>query len=172
MKTFLMTTLAAISLLGATAAQAQESTVTVNEPPTRERVETRTAYGVPLTVAGGGLLVASYVPSMIVAAESPNDSDKMLWAPVVGPWLDLADRGGCPVGRSCDTENGYKALLIADGIVQDVGTVMLISGLISAGVESSRPTTAKHEPQKPSFKLTTMQFGRGASMGAGIVGTF
>jgi hypothetical protein len=53
-----------------------------------------------------------------------------LYAPVAGPWLDLANRGECPPSSSCGNETAYKALLIADGVLQGVGVLQVISGLL------------------------------------------
>src|SRR5580692_3680226 len=48
-------------------------------------------------VLGSGLLVfgGTYTASLVVAATSTHAGDKGLYAPIVGPWLDIANR--CPV---------------------------------------------------------------------------
>jgi hypothetical protein len=76
-------------------------------------------------IVGGSVLVGAYIPSFIVAAESGRNGDHALYAPVVGPWIDLGMRGGCgPV--SCGTEGVYKTLLVADGLAQGVGLLAMV----------------------------------------------
>jgi hypothetical protein len=91
--------------------------------PSRAQAQEAPRVGVPTrAIVGGSLLVGTYIPSFIVAAESGRDGDKALYAPVVGPWIDLGVRGGCgPV--SCGTEGLYKTLLVADGVAQGVGLI-------------------------------------------------
>ena len=114
-------------------AQAQEARP--GGPPTR-------------VIAGGTMLVAAYIPSFIVAAESGRDGDKALYAPVAGPWIDLGVRGGCgPV--SCGREGVYKTLLVADGVVQGVGLITLLipgeSGLFMVGSTRIAPSRVGRE---------------------------
>jgi hypothetical protein len=74
----------------------------------------------------------SYGAAAIVAANSSRPADKRLYVPVLGPWLDIADRGSCPVGNSsCDHETTNKILIIGDGVIQAVGALTLLSGLMS-----------------------------------------
>jgi len=90
------------------------------------------------TTGPNGDLIASgvftfgipYAASVVAATESTRSSDNYLYAPVAGPWLDLANRGECPPSSSCGNETAYKALLIADGVLQGVGVLQVISGLL------------------------------------------
>lgn len=171
MKIGWMTAMVGGALLCAASASAQ--TTVVRAPPGEQvyvepRGETATSTYVPnvgLVASGAVLFLGGYIPSIVVAASSSNSSDNMLWIPVVGPWLDLGDRGGCPVGRSCDTETTNKMLLIGDGILQGVGVLALAAGFIF-------PQKTTTYVAKPRVRLTPMQLGRGPSMGAGVVGTF
>ncbi len=91
------------------------------------------SYGRPNTVLLGGgisIFLASYVPSAIVAVVNDNSYDKHLYVPLVGPWLDLADRPGCGgIGQSgCPTENGYRALLVVVGSFQALGVLAAAVG--------------------------------------------
>jgi hypothetical protein len=96
--------------------------------------ETREEGYVPnryLLTTGLVLWGASYTGSIIVAAQSSNPADQHLYVPIVGPWIDLANRGGCPVGNaSCDTETTNKVLLVADGVFQAIGTINVIWGFL------------------------------------------
>src|SRR6188508_102438 len=79
---------------------------------TRETVTT-TGPNRELLHSGIFALGVPYVASVIVAASSDRAEDKNLYIPVVGPWMDYANRGSC--GRtgepSCDKETAYKILL-------------------------------------------------------------
>lgn len=179
MKPIFLTALSTI-LLGATVASAdgttvvqappQQPTQAVVVPPARERVESHAYYpNVPLIVTGGVLFLGTYIPSLVVAGESSDDADRRLAVPIVGPWLDIAERGGCPVAsRNCDDETTNKVLLVGDGVLQAVGTIAFVTGFLTPGRAATTETTAT----KAKIRFTPMQLGRGASMGAGFVGTF
>jgi len=159
MKTSLVATIAAAALLVAGSAGAQQ---TLAERPPQP-------VNVPLAFAGGGVLAATYIPSFLVGVGSPNSSDKWLLMPVIGPWIDVAERG-CG-GADCGADAGNKILLVGDGILQVGGAVALVSSFFV------RPNTlgvmgADNKPKKPTLQFSPMQMGRGASVGAGVVGTF
>jgi len=90
------------------------------------------------TTGPNGDLIASgiftmgipYAASVIAATESSRPSDNYLYAPVAGPWLNLLNRGECPPTSACGNETAYKALLIADGVLQGVGVLQVISGFL------------------------------------------
>jgi len=90
------------------------------------------------TTGPNGDLIASgvftmgipYAASVIAATESSRPSDNYLYAPVAGPWLNLLNRGECPPSSACGNETAYKALLIADGVLQGVGVLQVISGFL------------------------------------------
>ena len=75
--------------------------------------------------------LGSYVPSVLVGVVNDNSYDKRLYIPVLGPWLDLAERPGCGgFGQStCGAEAGYKVLLIVSGGLQGLGGVLTALGL-------------------------------------------
>ena len=84
----------------------------------------------PLMVTGVIVLGGTYAASAIDAALSPRDADKnYLYYPVVGPWMDYANRGGCPAAGSCASETGNKVLLILDGVGQGLGAIGMITSL-------------------------------------------
>jgi hypothetical protein len=93
-------------------------------------------------VLGTGVLalILSYVPAVVVASGSNVSADKDLYAPVAGPWIDLASRPSCGPGAiACNTETGNKVLLIADGLFQAWG---LIATAISFVVSEHPSTTS------------------------------
>jgi hypothetical protein len=85
----------------------------------------------PLLLTSVILLGGTYGASAIVASQSglPADHDN-LYYPVVGPWMDYANRGGCPVSGSCAGETGNKALLILDGVGQGLGAIGIVTSLL------------------------------------------
>jgi hypothetical protein len=81
---------------------------------------------------GAGLTMfgASYIPSMIVAMSSDLPTDKTLFVPVVGPWINLAQRDNdCPYGR-CQRDAGNKVMLVMDGVFQGLGALQIAGGFL------------------------------------------
>ncbi len=115
---------------------------TVVVPPPRETV-TETDTG-PNALLMTGLVGfgASYGAAVIVAAESDHQGDNRLYVPIVGPWLDIADRGDCPIRSSaCDNETTNKVLLVADGVIQGASALAIVGGILSAGSSGSTRST-------------------------------
>lgn len=83
-----------------------------------------------LLMTGLVLFGAPYVASIGVAAGSGHQGDSDLYVPVLGPWLDLGDRGGCPSNGDCGGETGNKVLLVGDGILQTVGALQILGAFI------------------------------------------
>ena len=93
-------------------------------PETRYGYE-QTRPNRPLLITGGSLLLGSYATSAIVGLANDREADERLAIPVVGPWLDLADRQ-CDV-QPCDDEGWSKAALITSGVLQGVGLIGVVS---------------------------------------------
>lgn len=73
----------------------------------------------------------AYIASIGIAATSSTPGDSNLWIPVLGPWLDLGARPGCPSSSTqCGTQNGYKVLLAVDGILQTFGAFQLAGAFL------------------------------------------
>ena len=123
-----------------------------------------------LLSTGTGIFVLSYGSSVIAGAVSDRDSDKRLFIPVVGPWMDLADRdcnGANPCGGN---EDIAKAMIITSGVVQGAGVLMALGSLFipESTTVSERTTTAK--VVKPEVRVAPVSFAAGAGLGA--VGRF
>jgi hypothetical protein len=106
---------------------------TVVATGTSAAVAERPYRGPDRRLIGSGIttFALSYIPALVVAAESDQSTDHHLYVPVVGPWLDLGDRPGCgPTHIGCDTETTYKVLLVLDGIFQDLGVLTAVSGFL------------------------------------------
>jgi hypothetical protein len=65
----------------------------------------------------------SYTPALVVAVNSDRSEDKYLYAPFVGPWLDLAARDG--EGDKVD-----RTLLVVDGVFQTIGAIQIIASFM------------------------------------------
>ncbi len=121
---------------------------------------------------GRGLFafLGSYVPSVIVAVVNDNSYDKHLYIPVVGPWLDLANRPGCGgMGETgCPTENGYRALLIVVGSFQGLGALATLVGL---AVPERRITAAPAKAAAPAVHVLPARVSRDG-YGLSAFGTF
>lgn len=105
-----------------------------DELPGGGKVESHRAGG---AIAFGLVsFILSYGPSAFVAATSPSKSDQWLWAPVVGPWIDLATRPKCTADMSipypvdpCLPESLARFGLIVSGILQSSGALLTLIGL-------------------------------------------
>jgi hypothetical protein len=124
----------------------------------------------PMLITGGVLFAGAYIPSAFVAAYSSNDDDKALWAPVVGPWIDIATRD---CGASCSNADTWNMIgLAASGVAQAGGLVLALASF--AVPQKSGATAAATAPTKqaaaPKIQVTPMSFRAGAGIGA--VGRF
>jgi hypothetical protein len=132
--------------------------------------ETAVSGGPNAMLLKSGLFVFGipYGASIVVAAESNRDEDKNLYVPVVGPWMDFASRQDCGgfANASCSGETGIKVLLAADGILQAIGAIELVSAFL---VPESRTVVAKD--QGPRFMMGPSHVGR-SGYGLAAVGTF
>lgn len=117
----------------------------------------------PLLLTGALVLAASYAPTAVVAATSNRDGDSNLYAPVVGPWLNLADRQ-C---EGCSTDAGTTALLIGSGALQGVGVLMGIASFILP----QRVEVARLQAGPVTLQFAPTSVGRSA-YGLGAVGEF
>lgn len=129
-------------------------------PPTGERVEREERRpNVPMLVSGATIVAASYAPALAVAMTSDRRGDDNLYIPVAGPWMDLAQRGGC-APNSCETEALYKGGLVALGVAHAVGAGLIVGSFIV--------------PEKRTVAKTVIvptQMGR-AGAGLAVVGSF
>jgi hypothetical protein len=118
-----------------------------------------------------GLIVfgAPYVASISVAATSPHVGDSNLWVPVLGPWLDVGARGGCPASNGdCGAEAGNKVLLVGDGILQTVGALEIAGAFIFP--ETYGATTFR--TSRSGGTVTFAPSSVGAGYGVSAVGQF
>jgi len=121
---------------------AEAQTVVTTSPAAHETV----VSGGPnsaLLQSGLFTLGIPYVTSIVVAASSDRSEDKNLYIPVVGPWLDFANRSPCGgiLQQSCDHETPYKVLLAADGILQGIGALQIVGAFLMPETRTVRVAT-------------------------------
>jgi hypothetical protein len=109
--------------------------VVVVQPYQEQRpvmVETESSPRGPLIASGLVSFGISYGAAVAVAATSNHQGDNRLYVPVLGPWLDLGDRGSCNINNSaCDGETTSKVLLVVDGIFQGAGVLAVVGGILA-----------------------------------------
>ncbi len=142
------------------------TTTSAYVPPSGDVYERETVIrpNRPLLSTGVGIFVIGYGASAVTAAISDRDADKKLFIPVVGPWLDLAERD-CDRNPCGSNEDLNKAMIITSGAVQGAGVLLGIGSLFIPEKVETRRVAAK-----PEVRLTPVSLGRGAGFGA--VGTF
>jgi hypothetical protein len=141
------------------------------------RVETRRATS--LLVTGVVLLSLSYFPTAYVGLRSNRPQDRVLLAPVVGPFIDLAGRDSCvaPAGAAqmigidpCIEETASRAALYISGGIQVIGALVGAFGLpVKSEVVYDRDRGVARAV-KPEFTIVPFSNARGG--GAAAVGTF
>jgi hypothetical protein len=153
-----------------TASAALASVLCVSAANAQTRVrETVVSAGPNSAMLGSGLFTfgVPYIASVVVASTSDHPGDNNLYIPVVGPWLDFANRGDCGgiAQQSCDHETANKVLLAVDGVFQGIGALEIVGAFLSP--ETRTVTVAS----KPSFRVGPSSVGR-AGYGVAAVGTF
>lgn len=156
--------LIAVGILGLSPAAHAQNTVIVPPPPVVAPAGEQVRYvapNIPLMTSGLVLFGVTYVPSVIVAAESPLSADHNLYIPLVGPWINLGNRPACGAAWiSCDRETVNKALLVGDGILQGIGAITTVVGFLVPERMVVVGTTAQAD--KPSLHVTPVHFNNGA----------
>ncbi len=162
------------------AARAQEvppSPVVPVEPvaPAQSRSETVTERGGPSVgelTSGIATLGVTYGAAAIAAASSPQVADHRMFVPVAGPWMALFDRPGCgaATGPSCGTETAYSVLIVADGVGQALGSLLIIGAFLNPQERTVTTTTAAATDPAKEFHLLPASIGSGYGMQA--IGTF
>lgn len=70
-----------------------------------------------LAIASTGVFAAGYLPAFVVAMANSKGTSGGLYAPVVGPWIEIGK----------DTSPGNRALLAFSGVLQGVGFIGVVS---------------------------------------------
>jgi len=151
-------------------ATTQPALAVVEPSPALDTARTRPETQGPNFVLMGGGVVAfgvAYGVSVIAAASSGRAGDDQLFVPVLGPWIDLGRRAGCGAGSlACDTERGNEIGLAIDGVLQGMGVLAIIGGLVFQGTRDAATPAA---PEQASFRVAPVQYphGGGGLLAAG-----
>jgi hypothetical protein len=146
--------------------------VTVPSPAPQSLDRGPQARGPNLVMLGAGIVsfANAYGIAAVVGATSSYQPDRRLFVPVLGPWLDLADRASCsPTGApSCHTERVNRASLVIDGVFQGIG-VLAIAGALA--LRWPRSAMTADAPAGPQLALAPVQYAHGG-MGLAALGNF
>jgi len=156
---------------GVTAPQPYSAAPAITPAPrTSERLVSYTGPNVPLLTTGLTTFGLSYAPALVIGAMSSQSSDRNLYIPVAGPWLDMANRPACGGrGPSCASETTNKVLLGVDGVAQGLGAAMTVVGLLVPTRHTVlTKTTAKKDG--PTIRIAPDRMGTGYGLTA--VGTW
>lgn len=125
----------------------------------------------PLLITGSAIFLGTYGASVIQALASDTEADDNNYIPLVGPWLNIAERD-CQLGDCGTQEDWNNILLIGSGVAQGVGVGLAIASLIVPETEE-RVAKGKDKTKvaKPEVRVIPVQMGRGGA-GVGAVGRF
>ncbi len=127
--------------------------------------ETKSPINRPLLLTSTLVFGGTYAASAVVSITSDRPSDKSnLAIPVVGPWLDLANRD--TDNRPSNNEGLNKALLIADGVAQGLGAIGMVASFFIP------EKTVRHFYVLGNEKLHVAPTRVGTGYGLGGGGTF
>jgi hypothetical protein len=129
--------------------------------------ETVTEKGGPshsMLFSGVGTFGISYGAAVVVAATSDLDADHRMYVPFAGPWMALSGRGPCGVGtpRTCDAATADKVLIIADGVFQGLGGLLIVESFLNP--ETRTVTRARAE--QPTIRVTPLVGSNGYGLAA------
>ena len=130
-------------------------------------------------VVGSVVTLLAYAPTAYVGASSTKNTDRILLLPVLGPWIDLATRGGCTTPPQvatdqdiptdpCIAETANKVGLVTSGVAQAVGGILFLVGLPEhAELVSDRPSQTGRARSPFSLSIAPLDVPRGSGLAAG-----
>lgn len=128
--------------------------------PTHEVVSAYRGPNRALLGSGIALLGLSYVPAVVIGAQSTQSADQKLYIPVAGPWLDLANRPPCSGADACASgESGNRALIAVDGVFQGVGALLVVGSILMP--ERQQVVITAKATDKPEVHFSPAQLGPG-----------
>jgi hypothetical protein len=141
--------------------------------------ETRPRKG--LVISGSIVFGIPYFLSLSVAASSKFSPDRWLYAPIIGPFVDLGNRKedcntiGNAFGSTttCKDDSSERFFLMADGLMQVAGATMFILGLAIPQhllVRDDAPFVGSKGSQF-AWSIAPTKMGR-SGYGLGLGGTF
>jgi hypothetical protein len=144
----------ALALVGMSATASAQQTVVVDD-------DDDGAHGPNAFLFHSGLVTTglSYTPALVVAVNSDRSEDKYLYAPFVGPWLDLGSRD--------DDSKVNRTLLVVDGVFQTIGALQLIASFMF--IDSGSGTVAASNDDGSIVTEAAVAPARFADDGYGLV---
>jgi hypothetical protein len=120
----------------------------------------------------GGIFTfgVSYGFAIGVASTSGHQGDSHLYVPIVGPWLDLGDRGHCPQAASCGNETAYGVLIVTDGVLQAIGALFVVGSFVFPTTRNVTTMTAT-ATMAPTVQITPVEYAHGG-LGLAAIGRF
>jgi len=97
-----------------------------------------------MLVSGLGTFGISYGVADVVGLTSDLDADHRMVVPIAGPWLALSGRGDCGPGtpRSCDARTTNEVLIVADGVFQGLGALLVVEAFLNPETVTTRRASA------------------------------
>lgn len=116
---------------------------------------------------------AAYWAGGYVGMTSELDSDQLLLIPLAGPWLSLSDRDDCggPRGHSCGSDATIRGLMIADGIVQAAGALLVLGSFFVPSASPAPAARPRVEAASP-LQISVSPARTGNGWGLAAVGRF
>lgn len=146
-------------LVASTPVSAQPAAL-VSAPQASAPVQQRVLPNRPLLLAGAAMVVVPYFVGVAVELDSGLAADERLKVPVVGPWMDLAQRPCREDGEVCSRGDELAKMgLIVSGILQAAGVVFVIESFFVPERISTQPNTA-------SVRFAPMTSTTGGGIGA------
>lgn len=160
-KTIIAGVLATLALAIPSSSYAQER----DRPADEERKPNRS-----MLITGSAIFLGTYAASATVGAFSDNKADNNLFIPVVGPWIDVAERD-CKLGQCSTSEDVAIAHLIGSGAAQAAGIGIVIGSFFVHERKDGRPAPQpKVGGARPTLQVLPLGLRAGAGIGA--FGTF
>jgi hypothetical protein len=119
-----------------------------------------------MLITGSAIFLGTYAASATVGAFSDTKGDGNLFIPVVGPWIDVAERD-CKLGQCTTREDVNIAHLIGSGAAQATGIAIAIGSFFVHERKDGRPAP---QPKVANVQILPMSMRAGAGIGA--FGTF
>lgn len=122
-----------------------------------------------MLITGSAIFLGTYAASATVAAFSDTKGDDYLFVPVVGPWLDAAERD-CKLGECTTREDVNIAHIIGSGAAQAAGLGILIGAFFVGERKDGRPAPQPKTVDTGTIQVLPLSLRAGAGIGA--FGTF
>jgi hypothetical protein len=117
-----------------------------------------------MLINGVAIFLGTYAVSAVAGGLSDTKGDEKLFIPLVGPWLDLAERE-CSFGECTFREDVNIAHVIGSGVAQAAGLGLVLGSFLLGEREPER------ERRGAKVHVLPMGMGRGGG-GVGAFGTF